>query len=119
MKYRLMEKEGIKYMEISEGTVIKTEQDAMDLIAACFENDVYALMLFDHNLSEEFYKLATGLAGQVFQKLINYRTKAALVIPLEKRIIGRFKELADELNKGNDIRVFCTSSEAEDWLTRI
>jgi hypothetical protein len=48
----------------------------------------------------------------MMQKLINYHVRTALV--LDKMITeGRFKELASELNKGNQFRMFDNTDESE------
>ncbi|MBW7474052.1 DUF4180 domain-containing protein [Paenibacillus oenotherae] len=117
MQVQVIEKNEAKYIQYASAeTPIRSEQDALDLIAACFENDAYLIMLHAEALSDDFLKLSTGLAGQVLQKLVNYRIKTAAVITDELRIKGRFKELLAESNKRNDFRVFGSIVEAEDWL---
>ena len=116
MSYTVVEKDNRKYLKANSGTSIKSEDDVLDLIAACWESDVSNLMLFEDNLSAEFFKLSTGLAGQLMQKLINYQIKAALIIPDPEGLTDRFKEWALELNKGKEIRIFRTVTEAESWL---
>lgn len=117
MQVQVIEKNKAKYIECAAaGAPIRSEQDALDLIAACFENNTDLIMLHAEALSDDFLKLSTGLAGQVLQKFINYRIKTAAVVTDEFRIKGRFKELLTESNKGNDFRVFGTIEEAENWL---
>jgi PadR family transcriptional regulator, regulatory protein AphA len=117
--YEVKEAGSVKYIEYaSSEALIRTGQDALDLIAACWEHDVKRVLLHAHGLAEDFFKLGSGLAGEVLQKLINYQVRAALVIPDNLRLTGRLKELLAESNKGNSFRVFSTSEEALDWLTQ-
>jgi hypothetical protein len=117
MNYKVVEKNHKKYIVCdSAETPLQSEQDALDLIAACFENNTFLLMLNAEVLADDFFRLRTGLAGQVLQKFINYRVKVAVVLTKEQRIMGKFKEFLAEANKGNDFRVFSSSEEAEDWL---
>lgn len=117
MNYNLVQKDNKKYINIiSAKEPISAEQGATDLISLCFENDTHFIMLHKNVLSEDFFKLRTGLAGTILQKLVNYRVRAVLVIPEDYKLTGRFKELAAELNKGNDFRVFYGIPEAENWL---
>jgi DNA-binding PadR family transcriptional regulator len=117
MNYKVIEKNTKKYIEcISAEKPINTEKDALDLIAACGENDTNLLMLHAEALSDEFFKLKTGLAGMILQKFINYRVRTAVVLRGELKIIGKFKEFLAEANKGSDFRVFNNIAEAENWL---
>jgi hypothetical protein len=109
----------MNYIESLPETRLSTEQDALDLIAACGEHDTYLLMLQAEGISEDFFKLKTGLAGKVLQKFVNYNVKVALIIPVGQKINGKFKELIAESNKGNDFRVFNTILEAENWLLNL
>lgn len=117
MDYWVREKNQHKYIEGMPGKkIISNEQDALDWVAICGEHDTNRLMLHAGNLSENFFKLRTGLAGQVLQKFVNYYLKVAAVIPPEQVNQGRFKEMTFEANRGNHFRVFSDQQSAEDWL---
>lgn len=117
MNFEVREKGGSKYIEVASGEVpLRTEQDAVGLITACFENNASLLMLHAGMLGDDFFKLKTGLAGQVLQKFINYHIRVAVIIGDGQKIKGKFKELLAESNRGNDFRVFTSSLEAENWL---
>lgn len=119
MKYQIIEKENKKYIElISAANPLHTENDALDLIALCWEHEVYALMIHYAALSEDFFNLKTKAAGDIIQKFINYNIKAAAIVPQETTQKGRFKEMAMETNKGNHFRLFESKEEAEKWLCR-
>jgi hypothetical protein len=117
LNYKLIEKDNKRYLECdSSETPIRFEQDAIDLISACFEHDTNLIILHSEVLTEDFFKLGTGLAGQVLQKFINYRIKAAVVLSDDQQLRERFKELILESNQRNDFRVYAHISEAEKWL---
>ncbi|QJD82095.1 DUF4180 domain-containing protein [Cohnella herbarum] len=117
LNYTVIELAGKKAIELgSSETQIREEQDVLDLISACWEHGTELILLEADSLSEDFYKLRSGLAGHVLQKFVNYRMKAALVIPGDKTLQGKFKELIAESNKGNDFRVFDHRPDAEQWL---
>jgi PadR family transcriptional regulator AphA len=120
MNYRLVEKTGGKYIEcISAETPLGTEQDALNLIAICFENDSNLLMLHGEALSDDFFKLGTGVAGEMLQKFINYHVKTAVIITNERIIKGKFKEMLAESHKGNEFRAFNSITGAENWLLNL
>lgn len=119
MDIRVIEKDGRRYVECTaDKVIINTEKDALDIIAVCFEKNISLLVIHSEILSEDFYNLRTGLAGAVLQKFANYHIKAALVMPSQEKIIGRFGEMVNEVNKGSDFRVFSSLSEAEKWIIK-
>ncbi len=115
MEYQVVETVNGKYVDCKG--VIRNEQDALDLVAACGENETNRLMLCAENLTEDFYRLSTGLAGAVLQKFVDYFVKAAAILPSELAGRGRFGEMVLESNLGNQFRVFASRDEAERWLT--
>jgi hypothetical protein len=64
-----------------------------------------------------FFDLRSGLAGELFQKLINYGLRAAIVLPDTEAYGARFSELAHEHSSHNMIRFVRTIEEAKIWLT--
>lgn len=119
MNYQIREIENKKYIElISAAEPLGTENDALDLIALCWEHGINALMIHYTALSEDFFKLKTKSAGNIIQKFINYGIKAAAIIPQETIQKGRFKEMAIETNKGNHFRLYESIEEAEQWLLK-
>lgn len=119
MNYQIREIENKKYIElISAAEPLGTENDALDLIALCWEHGINALMIHYTALSEDFFKLKTKSAGNIIQKFINYGIKAAAIIPQETIQKGRFKKMAMETNKGNHFRLYESIEEAEKWLLK-
>jgi len=117
MNYLIREIENKKYIELISATEpLSTENDALDLIALCWEHETHALMIHCTALSEDFFKLKTKVAGDIIQKFINYGIKAAAIIPQETIQKGRFKEMAMETNKGNHFRLYESKEDAEKWL---
>jgi PadR family transcriptional regulator, regulatory protein AphA len=117
MGYRVVEKNDKRYVEYASAeTPLRSEQDALELVAACFENDTNLLMLHEEMLTDDFFNLRTGIAGQVLQKFSNYHVKVAVILRSEQRIKGKFKELLAESNKGNAFKAFNSLSDAEEWL---
>lgn len=117
MNYKIIENNNKKYIEcISSETLLCTEQHALDLITACIEHNTNLLMLHAEVLSEDFFKLRTGLAGNFLQKLMNYHVKTAAIMTDELTNKGKFKDMVIESNKGNHFRVFDSITEAETWL---
>jgi hypothetical protein len=61
-----------------DGPPVRSEQDALDLIAAAFQGaEVVAVPA--GRLDENFFVLRTRFAGEVMQKFVNYRLILAVV----------------------------------------
>lgn len=117
MNYKVIEAGSEKYIELFSCELpISTEQDAVDLVAICGENDTNLLMLHSEAISNDFFRLKTGIAGKVLQKFVNYHIKAVAVVPDERVNTGKFREMALEANKGNHFRMFADKEQAEKWL---
>ncbi len=117
LDYNVRKVNNKKYIElVSSSAPLSTEGSALDLIALCGEADTNLLMLNYSTLSEDFFKLKTGVAGKILQKFINYQIKAVVIMLGEIAQKGRFKELVTELNKSNHFRFYENRKEAEKWL---
>lgn len=99
--------------------LLTSEQDALELVAACGETQTNRLLLSDGCLSPAFFDLRSGLAGAVLLKFSNYRIRAAAVIPDKVAQSGRFGEFVRETNRGSQFRVYPTREEAAAWLLTI
>ena len=102
---------------IPGSSVLKSEADALELVAACGEYLAERLLIYAENLDEDFYDLSTGLAGAVLLKFSTYRLKVAAVIPPERIGSGRFAEFINETNRGNQFRIFNQREQALEWLS--
>ncbi len=117
MNYQLIENTYHPYIECLPGEGrLDSEQEALNLLAACIENNTNRLMFHAENLTGDFYRLRTGLAGDILQKFSNYHIRAAAVLTPELANQGRFREMVLEANKGSQFRVFYDREAAERWL---
>lgn len=117
MKYNVIGTGGSKYIEvITTDTPLRSEQDALGLISLSFEHESPYLFIHDDALSEDFFKLRTGVAGMMLQKFTNYHIKTAVITTNQLINEGRFQELMKESNKGDHFRVLDSAAEAEQWF---
>jgi len=61
---------------LGEGVLIAETGDALDLIASA---GARRIVLRSHQLHPDFFRLASGLAGEILQKVSNYRIRLAVV----------------------------------------
>ncbi len=96
------------------GISIRSFSDISDAIGACFGAD--GLILAEDDLAREFFDLRSGLAGELFQKLMNYKLRAAIVVADSKAYGERFSELVYEHTSHSMIRFVRSEDEARAWL---
>jgi len=73
-------------------------------------------VLTEEDLGPDFYDLKTGLAGELFQKVVNYRGRLAIVIRDPHAYGERFSELAYEHRRHAAVRFFEDQAQALQWL---
>ncbi len=96
------------------GISIRSLSDISDALGACI--GAKGLILTEGDLAPEFFDLPSGLAGEVFQKFINYKVRVAIVLPDPDAYGERFSELAYEHTSHSMIRFVRSQDEAKAWL---
>ncbi|MEK6324244.1 MAG: DUF4180 domain-containing protein [Acidobacteriota bacterium] len=96
------------------GISIRSFSDISDALGACL--GAAGLILTENDLAREFFDLRSGLAGELFQKFINYKIRVAIVLPDPEAYGERFSELAYEHRSHNMIRFVRSADEAKAWL---
>lgn len=100
------------------GLLISIPQDAVELIAAArYETGCQALILPKETLSEDFFRLSTGLAGEVLQKFVNYGMRVALVGDFSQYTSKPLRDFIRESNRGNAVLFVRTEEEARERLS--
>lgn len=118
MNYKLIEKNNNSYIYCSaEMNSPMSLDELMDLIPVCWELETNRILLDSEVISEEFFRLRTGFAGEIIQKFINYKIKAAVILSEEQKIQGKFEDLMLEMNRGKVFRIFMEEESAVTWLT--
>ena len=95
------------------GLRLDSEQDALDVMGS----GLSACIFTANELHPEFFDLANGIAGGIFQKFVNYGYRIAIVLPEEHGLGPRITELAREHAQHPLIRFVTDEAEAVDWLT--
>jgi hypothetical protein len=88
------------------GILMRNASDALDLLFAANAKGASWMALHEANITPEFFDLRTGVAGDVLQKLVNYRFKLAIVSDIS-RYTNKSESLAAlvrESNRGRDVR---------------
>lgn len=97
------------------GIFIRTFSDITDAVGLCLCSR--GLIVSEQEMTPEFFDLKTGLAGEMFQKFINYKIRLAIILPDPTRYGDRIGELAYEHRSHNAIRFVDTLDAAVSWLS--
>lgn len=118
MKVRIDEKGNSKAAVIeSHDILIKDTQDALDLMATIRHMyDCDKMVVNKSAVTESFFDLKTGIAGEILQKYTNYNMKIAIVGDYEIYTSKSLKDFIYESNKGSQVFFLADEKEALDRL---
>lgn len=104
----------------SNKILINDVQSALDLIATVnYETGCSKIVINKAALVEDFFKLSTGLAGEILQKFINYSVKIAIVGDYTIYSSKPLKDFIYESNHGKDIFFVSTEDAAIEKLSTV
>lgn len=118
MNLTLVEEPALSFVEGQPDTAFMASvRDCDRLLEACFAEGAHAALLYGANLTPAFFDLSSGEAGEILQKLRNYRIRLAVVCPpASVQLSSRFGELLADEQRGTYFAMFETRQAAIDWL---
>ena len=102
---------------ISEDTLINNIEDGLDLLGNLYYQDFDKIIIYDKNITPDFFDLKSGIAGEILQKFSNYRVRLAIVGDFSKYTSKSVNDFIYESNKGKQINFVPSQSEAVKILT--
>lgn len=121
MKYKIVgleDRRNVVRIE-DESVMISNEQTALDVfMTIAYETGENRFVINKENLVEDFFDLSNKIAGNVLQKLINYRMKLAIIGDFSKYDSKALKDFIYECNNGNDIFFVEDESKAISMLSK-
>ncbi len=116
----VVERRGVAVLVCAAGgPVVSTPQDALDLLGDAFGRaGVVALPV--ERLDPRFFELRTGVAGEIMQKFVNYRTRLAIVGDISRHVTGSeaLAALVRESNRGRHTWFVDDLDGLDDRMTR-
>lgn len=101
------------------GVLVTGGSSAMDLIATVrYETGCSAMVLHKEQIDEPFFRLSTGLAGEVLQKFVNYQMKLAIVGDFSAYTSKPLRDFIRESNEGRHVCFQPDEASALAWLER-
>ena len=120
MTIRTTTKNGIICAVIESDTIAITDtQSALDiLMSAKYEANTKNIVIDKKHITEDFFILSRGLAGEILQKYINYGGRIAIYGDYSHYTSKPLKDFIYESNKGRDVFFVATEDEAIEMLTK-
>jgi hypothetical protein len=98
--------------------VIAETQDGVDLLGELVSDNCSRIIVYERNLHPDFFRLHTGLAGDILQKFSNYRIRLAIIGDFSKFTSKSLQDFIRESNRGKSICFVSTLGEALDKLSK-
>jgi hypothetical protein len=110
---------GVRVLTVpAQGPAIRDGADALDLVAASFEEQADLVAIPLERLDPEFFTLSNGLAGEFLQKLVNYRLRVAIVGDISARVEGSnaLRDFVRESNRRKQTWFLASGDELRERL---
>lgn len=119
MKIRRVEKNNVICAVIESGSpVIFDAQSALDLLmTAKYEAETKNIVIDKRLITEDFFVLSSGLAGEILQKFVNYGGRIAVFGDFSHYTSKPLRDFIYESNQGKDVFFVATEEEAVGKLT--
>ena len=115
MELEVVTRNGGRWLEGPEGQpLLRRVSDVIELLETSIEHGTSRVLLHAENLTDAFFELASGEAGEILQKCRNYGLKLAVVA--DPAGGGHVREMIREENRGAHFGVFAERARAEAWL---
>ena len=97
----------------SNDIIIKDVQSAIDFIITIkYETNCSKIALNKNAIIDNFFILSSGIAGEILEKFITYKTKFAIYGDFSKYTSKPLKDFIYESNNGKDIFFVANKDEA-------
>jgi hypothetical protein len=100
------ESNGVRVLHLpADGPAISTSDDAADLVGDAWAHQATLVAVPIERLDPKFFRLKSGIAGEITQKLVNYRLRLAVVGDIAE-LVAKSTVLRDfvwESNRGEQV----------------
>ncbi|KAA5534252.1 DUF4180 domain-containing protein [Paenimyroides baculatum] len=88
---------------ISDKILIQNPDDALDLIGNLYYQGFDRIIIYEKNLTPNFFDLKNKLAGEILQKVSNYRMKLTIIGDFSNLKSKSLNDFIYESNKGKQV----------------
>jgi len=78
---------GVRVAELAaEGAPLRTGRDVVDVLGATSEHEPELVVIPTARLEDDFFRLRTGIAGDVIQKFLTYRLRLVILGDISRHL---------------------------------
>jgi hypothetical protein len=97
----------------ADAPLISDGQSALDFIMSIgYEHSCHNIAIYKSAIAENFFKLSTGVAGEIAQKIVNYRYRLAIIGDFSDYSSKSLQDYIYECNKGGHLYFVSDENEA-------
>ncbi len=103
---RIDDRSGIRVLHLEPaGETLSTSDDASDLVGSAWSHDAAMVAVPVGRLDSAFFDLRSGIAGEITQKLVNYRIRLAVVGDIAEHVAASdaLRDFVWESNRGDHV----------------
>lgn len=103
---------------ISSETIIHSSEEALNILGDLYYQGFEHIILHKGNITQEFFDLKNGMAGEILQKFSNYRVRLTIVGTFNEFNSKSLNDFIFESNKGKHINFVATVEDALHKLSK-
>jgi hypothetical protein len=118
---KFYELHGVRVLEcVPDGARLRTYNDAVDLVGKSFEDHATLIVIPVDYLDDDFFTLSTRIAGELIQKIVQYRRRLVIVGDISGFLAesSALRAFVAESNRGKDVWFLPSLEELNDRLAR-
>lgn len=96
----------------SDGLIIGNIEDALNVLGDAYYQGYDGIILYERNITPDFFDLKTRIAGEILQKFSNYRMRLVIIGDFSKYPSRSLTDFISESNKGKQVNFAASLSEA-------
>ncbi len=96
----------------SDGLIIGNIEDALNVLGDAYYQGYDGIILYERNITPNFFDLKTRIAGEILQKFSNYRMRLVIIGDFSKYKSQSLTNFISESNKGKQVNFVASLSEA-------
>lgn len=102
----------------SNELIITDSQSALDLMSTiAYYDECDRIAVYKEAITDDFFTLSTGIAGEILQKFVNYSKKFAIIGDFSNYSSKALKDFIYECNNGQQIFFVADEQEAIEKLS--
>jgi hypothetical protein len=119
MPPKFYELHGVRVLECDPNEKqLRNYNEAVELIGNAFEIRASVILVPAECLDDEFFRLSTRIAGELIQKIVQYRLRLVIVGDISQHLAEStaLRAFVLEANRGKDVWFLATREELDDRL---